>query len=123
MGADLVPIAVEFFRDQHGEAGHRALPHLVMGDANGHGIVGSDRDPAVDVGDGGAACARADLAKGMAKPSAKPPLTAAAPTTKERRLSAPPDVIASPYLHRNDARFRLTVQRKNRRASVGNLAR
>ena len=35
-------------------------------------------------------------ANGIAKPSAKPPPAALAPTRKERRSSSPPDVMNSP---------------------------
>src|SRR5271169_226364 len=44
--------------------------------------------------------------KGTAKPSAKPPPAALAPTRKERRLKPPPDVMKNPLIHpRNNARF------------------
>ena len=43
-------IARQFFGDQHGETGHRALPHFGARDTDRHRVIGRDRDPAVDFG-------------------------------------------------------------------------
>ena len=49
LGAHLRPVAFELLGDQHGEAGHRALAHLGVGNADGDGVVGLDHDPAADL--------------------------------------------------------------------------
>src|SRR5580704_5284890 len=48
-GAHFVPVAFELFGDQHGECRHGALAHFGMRGADGHGVVGRDRHPAVDI--------------------------------------------------------------------------
>src|ERR1700744_5027516 len=45
----LAPVAFEFFGDELGEAGERALPHLGARDANDASIVRLDRDPEIDL--------------------------------------------------------------------------
>ena len=45
IGRDLVPVALELFGDELGEAGERALPHLGARDADHAGVVGLDRRP------------------------------------------------------------------------------
>ena len=47
-GRDLRPVAFEFFGDELGEAGERALAHLRARDADHDGVVGPDHDPGVD---------------------------------------------------------------------------
>ena len=47
-GRDLRPVAFEFFGDQLGQTGERALAHLRAGDADHDGIIGPDHHPGVD---------------------------------------------------------------------------
>ncbi len=47
-GRHLLPVAFEFFGDELGEAGERALAHLGARDTDHAGIVRLDRDPQID---------------------------------------------------------------------------
>jgi hypothetical protein len=49
-GRHLIPVALEFFRDQLCQPGDRSLAHFRARDADHAGIVGLDRDPDVDFG-------------------------------------------------------------------------
>src|SRR5262249_59650656 len=46
----LVPIALELFGDELGEARDRALSHLRARDADHAGVVGFDENPRIDLG-------------------------------------------------------------------------
>src|SRR5262249_9616839 len=48
-GHDFLPIALELFGDELGEAGERPLPHLRTRDADHAGVVGPDDDPGIDL--------------------------------------------------------------------------
>ena len=50
LGADLLPVALQLFGDQHRERRERALAHLGAGDADHDGVVGPDHDPGRDLG-------------------------------------------------------------------------
>ena len=49
VGRDLLPVALELFGDELGEAGRGALAHLGAGDADHAGVVGLDDDPGIDL--------------------------------------------------------------------------
>ena len=90
-GRHLAPVALQFFRDELGKAGERALPHLRARDADDAGVVGLDRDPDVDFGRGAPAPALRLTPNGTFNPSARPPpATAAEPTMNLRRESFVP---------------------------------
>ena len=46
---DGLPVDIEFFRDELRERGGDALPHLVLGDRDGHTTVDADTHPHPDV--------------------------------------------------------------------------
>jgi hypothetical protein len=48
-GLDLLPVALELFRHQLGEARQRALAHLGAGNADDDIVVGLDEDPGADL--------------------------------------------------------------------------
>ncbi len=49
-GRHLIPVTLQFLGHELGKTGERALPHLRARDADHAGIVGSDRNPDVDLG-------------------------------------------------------------------------
>ena len=48
LGADLRPVALEFFGQQHRQGRDRALPHLGLVNEERHDVVGPDVDPRVE---------------------------------------------------------------------------
>jgi hypothetical protein len=52
LDGDLVPVALQLFGDELGEAGMRPLPHFVARDADHAAVVGLDHHPRVDLGRG-----------------------------------------------------------------------
>src|SRR5207237_9535952 len=49
IGDDLLPVSLEFFGDELGKPGERALPHFRAGDADHAGVVGLDHHPGIDL--------------------------------------------------------------------------
>ena len=47
-GADLLPVAIEFVRGDHREAGQDALAHLRLVDEDGYQVVCADVDPGIE---------------------------------------------------------------------------